>query len=313
MKFSEKIMKLRRQKGLSQEEFANKLNVSRQAIYKWETEQSVPDIKNVQEICKIFNVSIEYLLNDDLDEEIIKENPNKIKKNMIKIVLKIIVCLLIFYLLIVIIKFCLLSRIMWKSSKCESINTGKREGKIVTYDNLIHESLQSDTMTAYFINNKWLRFFNNNQSINYYDSENNIKYSLELNDKNKYTYIDERLDNLNSNYNIEEQCKESNLMPENIFEMLELSANPLSFITANKIYNNSIDTHEYTFHQFNEDTWQLEILETKNTYDNITYYSRDTFDYWNESNEEEFFKIACENNNINYNMIKSYIEKQKQF
>ncbi len=64
MKFSEKIMKLRRQKGLSQEEFANKLNVSRQAIYKWETEQSVPDIKNVQEICKIFNVSIEYLLND---------------------------------------------------------------------------------------------------------------------------------------------------------------------------------------------------------------------------------------------------------
>lgn len=313
MKFNEKIIKLRKQNGLSQEEFADRLNVSRQAIYKWESEQSSPDLKNVQEISKQFNVSIEYLLNDNLNEEIIKENPNKIKKNMIKIVLKIIACLLIFYLLTVIIKFCLLSRIMWKSSKCESVNTGKREGKIVTYDNLIHESLQSDTMTAYFINNKWLSFFNNNQSINYYDSENNIEYSLELNDKNKYTYIDERLDNLNSNYNIEEQCKESNLMTENIFEMLELSANPLSFITVNKIYNISIDTHEYTFHQFNEDTWQLEILETKNTYDNITYYSKDTFDYWNESNEEEFFKIACENNNINYNMIKSYIEKQKQF
>ena len=68
MKFSEKIMKLRRQKGLSQEEFANKLNVSRQAIYKWETEQSVPDIKNVQEICKIFNYFINNIFNSCCDK-----------------------------------------------------------------------------------------------------------------------------------------------------------------------------------------------------------------------------------------------------
>lgn len=313
MKFSEKIIKLRKQNGLSQEEFADMINVSRQAIYKWETEQSSPDVKNVQEISQKFNISIEYLLNDNLNEEAIQKNSNKTKKNLIKIFLKIIACLLIFYLLTVILKFCLLSRIMWKSSKYEFGNAIKRVSEKVYYNNLKHESFDCADITVYSINNKYLRFFNTNQFIDYSDSEKNIEYSLELNDKNKYTYIDNRTDKIYSTSDKEEQTKGTDLMPENFWEMLELSANPLSFITANKIYNISISNHSYTFHQFNEYTGQLEILETKSTSDNITYYDKYSLDSWNQSSEDEFFEFACDDHNVDYNMLKLYIEKQNSF
>ena len=68
MKFSEKIIQIRKENGLSQEEFGNKINVSRQAISKWESEQSQPEVEKVKEISKTFGVSIEYLLNDEVDK-----------------------------------------------------------------------------------------------------------------------------------------------------------------------------------------------------------------------------------------------------
>ena len=63
----EKIIKLRKEKGLSQEEFGNAINVSRQAISKWESEQTKPDIDKLKEIAKFFDVSYDYLLNDEID------------------------------------------------------------------------------------------------------------------------------------------------------------------------------------------------------------------------------------------------------
>lgn len=58
----EKIYVLRRSKNISQEEFANVLNTSRQAISKWERNESKPDIDKLIKIAKFFNVSIDYLL-----------------------------------------------------------------------------------------------------------------------------------------------------------------------------------------------------------------------------------------------------------
>lgn len=103
MKLSEKIIKLRKEKGLSQEEFGNEINVSRQAVSKWENDESKPDIDKIQEIVKKFNVTYEYLLDDEVKNIEQISEPNKKHKG--KIVLKVIIAILIIYLLICIYKF----------------------------------------------------------------------------------------------------------------------------------------------------------------------------------------------------------------
>ena len=71
MKLSEKIKTYRKTFDLSQEELAEKLNVSRQVITKWETEGGLPEISNLKALAELFNISIDYLL----DEEKIIEYP----------------------------------------------------------------------------------------------------------------------------------------------------------------------------------------------------------------------------------------------
>lgn len=61
--FGERIYNLRKKSGLSQEEFADKLGVSRQAVSKWETGQSVPDSEKAAAIGAFFNVSLDWLIN----------------------------------------------------------------------------------------------------------------------------------------------------------------------------------------------------------------------------------------------------------
>ena len=67
MKFGDKLLKLRKLNGMSQEDLAEKLNVTRQAISKWELEQSKPDMGKFLEISKLFKVDLEILTNDNLD------------------------------------------------------------------------------------------------------------------------------------------------------------------------------------------------------------------------------------------------------
>lgn len=69
MILAEKIMKLRKQKGWSQEELALRLNVSRQSVSKWESMTSVPDLDKIIKISELFGVSTDYLLKDDMEEE----------------------------------------------------------------------------------------------------------------------------------------------------------------------------------------------------------------------------------------------------
>lgn len=64
MSIGEKIQALRKQRNMSQEELANILNISRQAISKWEIGESQPDIENLVTISSIFNVSTDYLVKD---------------------------------------------------------------------------------------------------------------------------------------------------------------------------------------------------------------------------------------------------------
>ena len=67
MILADKIIDLRKKNGLSQEELAEKMNVSRQSVSKWEGAQSVPDLNKIIMISEIFGVSTDYLLKDTLD------------------------------------------------------------------------------------------------------------------------------------------------------------------------------------------------------------------------------------------------------
>ncbi|MBR1772650.1 MAG: helix-turn-helix transcriptional regulator [Eubacterium sp.] len=69
MEFNNKLYELRKQKGFSQEELANRLNVSRQTISKWEVGESTPDMENLVAISELFEISLDELVLDIVPEE----------------------------------------------------------------------------------------------------------------------------------------------------------------------------------------------------------------------------------------------------
>ena len=64
MTFGEKLQALRKQSGMSQEQLAERITISRQAISRWELNESVPDIDNIVQLSQIFGVSTDYLLKE---------------------------------------------------------------------------------------------------------------------------------------------------------------------------------------------------------------------------------------------------------
>ena len=69
MRFADKLIQLRKAKGLSQEDLADSLGVTRQAVSRWEQGYTFPDLPNLQRIMKVFDVSADYLICDDYAEE----------------------------------------------------------------------------------------------------------------------------------------------------------------------------------------------------------------------------------------------------
>ncbi|MBQ4252860.1 MAG: helix-turn-helix transcriptional regulator, partial [Erysipelotrichaceae bacterium] len=65
MTFGEKLRDARKKAGISQEELAEKLSVSRSAVAKWETDNGLPDVGNLKVLAAVLNVSIDYLLAED--------------------------------------------------------------------------------------------------------------------------------------------------------------------------------------------------------------------------------------------------------
>ena len=76
MILADKIIDLRKKNGWSQEELAEKLDVSRQSVSKWESAQSVPDMGRIVRLSEIFGVSTDYLLKDEIEHtELTAESP----------------------------------------------------------------------------------------------------------------------------------------------------------------------------------------------------------------------------------------------
>lgn len=103
MEIGNKILELRKQHNLSQEQLAELLCVARQTISKWELSETHPDLEQTKEISKIFNVSLDELTNNNIKDVLIEkiDNMNKLTKTIINI-LKIILLLVIILVIILV-------------------------------------------------------------------------------------------------------------------------------------------------------------------------------------------------------------------
>lgn len=136
MKFNDNLVKLRKAKGWSQEDLADKLGLSRQAISKWEVGSSKPDIDNVIKLSKLFSISIDELVNNEIvkTEAISIKVKKKDKKQKLLVWLRrLMVVLVILYTVNTIYKFVMLFRITKAEQKYEQLNN--YHYVITTYDN----------------------------------------------------------------------------------------------------------------------------------------------------------------------------------
>ncbi len=82
MKFCDKLIGLRRERGLSQEQLADLLDVSRQSVSKWESDQTMPELQKLVTLSEIFEVSLDYLIRDYiLDRSATGEKKNSTIEN----------------------------------------------------------------------------------------------------------------------------------------------------------------------------------------------------------------------------------------
>lgn len=86
MNLGNNLFKARRKAGISQEVVAEKLGVSRQTISKWETSETIPDIYQAKKLAKLYNLSLDELIEFDTDikeiEEIIKNIDEKVEEKV---------------------------------------------------------------------------------------------------------------------------------------------------------------------------------------------------------------------------------------
>lgn len=182
MKFSDRLIELRKRKGWSQEDLAEKLEVSRQAVSKWETGESKPETNNLIKMSKLYNLTMEELLEgrdenkvveakvvDDADTSVVpkvestevKEVPSIniievktevkkksfIRKHLRKIIAIVAVLLLIAYFGFSVYKFCILKEINDKFNEYKNVENCYIERKEIVTNN--------ETGTAYILNTRY--------------------------------------------------------------------------------------------------------------------------------------------------------------
>lgn len=97
MEIGNNILKLRKTANLSQEKLAEKMNITRQTISKWELNETTPDIKQAKELANIFKVSLDELTNNDSNSIVIEKisNTEKLAGLTLRVLKYIGICFLI--------------------------------------------------------------------------------------------------------------------------------------------------------------------------------------------------------------------------
>lgn len=193
MNFSDNLIKLRKGKGWSQEELADKLGLSRQAISKWEVGTSKPDIDNVIKISKLFEISIDELVNNEIvkTEAIsIYVNKNNKRDRVLKWLRLLMIVLVIIYVVYVIYKFVMLFRITQAEPQYKDLNnyhyviTKYDENGLKEKEECWYKDGVSKTVNTMYQNEEALT------KITCIDSTSNIGYAINGTEKINLDFID---------------------------------------------------------------------------------------------------------------------------
>ena len=238
MKLNEKIIKIRKENGLSQEEFGDKINVSRQAVSKWENEEAKPDIEKIQQIAKKFSVSYEYLLNDEIEtiEKVDKSSNKKEPKSKTKSFFKVILIIFIIYLLICIYKFIVFYRFYTIANSFSEKNYA-----IIQNSSIYTKPTQGEDITFYTtkVGNKILEQSYSKSNIIKDENGKSIPYSITYTDIEKREayglYYDRKNDMINDE-EIEELFVDKNDIKENTLDSIPSSFKEILWSSINPMF-----------------------------------------------------------------------------
>ena len=169
MKFGDNLRNLRKSKNISQENLAEKVNVSRQSVSKWETGEAYPEMNNILQLCKIFHCNINDLVNDNiadidsLDEEIKMSvvKLNKEKQKQLKGISKVLsligkiagIVLRVATVFIILAMVCIPIAINSIDVKDGKIISNNKIVKIVNYDSQVDIRINNSTAVTNINNN----------------------------------------------------------------------------------------------------------------------------------------------------------------
>lgn len=247
MKFNEKLLELRKQKGWSQEELGEKINVSRQTISKYEVGQSTPEMDKLIEISKIFGITIDELVGKEINKEETAQN-GKRRNNLLWIFL-----IILFIIVVIFLYKCIsFTSIYLKAKSFDEKNYimmeyFKNEDENA---NLTHRITRNED---YIRHDTYTQNYERPDIIEYTNFKDKRAYILYYNrNDGKYTYK-EKSGELANNENIEDYIDEvfnTNVIrettlsqiPSNIKDIILSSLNPFCNVSVrNKvIYNNFI-------------------------------------------------------------------------
>ncbi len=248
----EKLLEFRKEKGLSQEELANKINVSRQSIHLWESGKMTPDIENIISLCDVLEIKTSQLTNGlELIENSKKFNKTFNKRKITSFVLKLLLILLIIYLIISLRKSIILMRLSNNGNKYFGLDNYSYTEKNYYMEN-VTTSKGMYTLEVYYKDKVCKKIYKDSigsNIISYEDYQNNIRYNFDL--------INNTFEE-NLSYNIE--------LPDNISIQVGLPTLP----TYGKEYQ--IINFIYGFNPFFtiESNKSEYIFKWSNKYDNYT-------------------------------------------
>lgn len=123
MNLGNKIMTLRKKNNLSQEDLAEKVGVTRQTISKWELEETTPDINQAKKLSMIFNISLDELVNNDVNSVLIEKVSNT--ERLAGIIIKILKVSGILLILFIILMLTLVMLLNFKRFNNDRVIVGK--------------------------------------------------------------------------------------------------------------------------------------------------------------------------------------------
>lgn len=282
MNLSEKLYECRKNKGWSQEELADKLDVSRQTISKWESGKAVPELDKLIKLSELYNVKVDDLVKENIELDINNINNNseedeineKVKKKNHKgrnIIFKIIITIILIYLIFCLYKFIVLFRFYKIADSFSEENywmshTWELDGEpdMYVYTKKVGSKIIIETSNPYAGENTLL---NENgevisYDIEYIDQEKEIAYKLIYDEESKmYTFWNRRRD-----ATTEEEFKnilgvDENLIKEQTLNLIPSNFKSILLASINPVYQVSLTRREIYINNFNR--LKVRILLTK--------------------------------------------------